>query len=1655
MTQTHHGKHAKAAPRGRDPRPRRGGLLAIALAALVAAIVAIPAFVAMAAPDYPLSVTIEAKGNGDYPKTDIIAGEDVWDAPATYTVTVTTDDSSVELDTTGTTVTGTIDGTVGWVTDSTWAESENDEGGTTYTRDFTVSESSHNKVTVATLYSETDGSADESLDGPADTKTVTVDMSDPKVSIVFNDVMVGRDDSENVVYFDDKNLTATVTVTDPTFDKEKSSIQAADGTKVNADWKSVADTDQWTFEVPCTDIGTSFSVTAYDGGARTTSANSNNAVDQNNSSLDNAGFEIDTRDIPTIEFSASETPEEGNYFDGDVNLTVTVTGDDPEVEGLEGWTSDSENSTDDRKVYTKTFSDEGTQTISVSAKNKGIFQAQQTNQYTFTVDKTNPTVAVSYNLAPASGSVYDIQSGDLVATIVVTEATSWKSDHIKVTLNGTDQLVSWTDDATTGTHTAKVTLPKDAETKLDVTGTDAAGRKLNTNDSTVKLPSTVTTDATDPVIAITYVNEEGTTVTPNDKGYFNTRVTPTVTVTETNFVEDDTTVTVDSEKRSDLTWIKNADGTWSCTLERLTAEGEHSIEVTTTDAASHEASKTDKFEIDTTPITFTVTWGDSDPKPGDTVTGEDGSTTKYYPGTRTATIKPSETNFSEGDIVFTTGSQTVTPVWNEADGTWTVSYLTDGTYRLEIKGTDDAGNAVEDYDSLPFVVDTTAPVLDVEFADDDAAQDTDDDNVKYYNATRTATITVDELNFSADRVTIDTTGTYDMSAWTTEGTVHTLTVTFPDSVNNHHLNVSVTDRAGNKGVNAESEPFEYESGTFVVDTTAPEVSIELDKPLIQTFEGADFFSEAPKATVTVKDAHFNPETSRIEATGATFGKWVEGDTADGFTTWTSTATFTEGTGRTLTVKASDWATNPTTKAYQNNAVTGETTLTSATFTVDLSAPVVTSASMSNPPSNDYNGDHFFFDSETTMSVVVVDNIGLESFQVVKGEDTSNYYVARYPETSVNVEGGVQYTVVIGLADGETFDNTIRVCTKDHAGNLRYWDLTPNGQEVYVTHVEDVTNPPVFDGIYPDSLLQDTIFPELSLTGPAAGSYSNAPQTVSLSVGELNVPILQTYEPEQVVLTVTQVAGDASAATTSWTRPVSQLAHADGITYGLSEALSADGHYTVSAQVTDPARNSGTAELAEFTIDQTAPVVEVAFDNNDVRNGKYYNAARTATITVTEHNFDPSLVSVETNGSVGGWSTSGDVHTLYVSFATDGIYNLSVSGEDLAGNAMTPYQADEFVIDLQAPQITFGGVEDQTAYNDSVQPVIVFADEANFDANGVSYTITGTKNGEVAYETSVSGQDQGQTVTYADFAHEAEVDDIYTINASLTDLAGNEAEGAVTFSVNRFGSTFRVLDAGSYTENDGYLLEGRDVVVEEINVSGVESEKHAVTVTEGTSVSQLALNEAPQATGYTIEAGTSEDPDSNGWSVYTYRIPAGNFVRDGRYHVSVESEDLASNTNTSSNYYDRSAGETAAAEVDFILDTTDPVITNLNVTNGATYDAATYEGSFTVVENIGIREVEVLVDGEAVTATDDGFGNYTFPIEAASFTTRTLSVTATDLAGRSATAEAGDFHVTTDIFELHLPWVVAGTVVVLGAAGGACYLLVAKRRRDESETGAAA
>lgn len=929
------------------------------------------------------------------------------------------------------------------------------------------------------------------------------------------------------------------------------------------------------------------------------------------------------------------------------------------------------------------------------------------------------------------------------------------------------------------------------------------------------------------------------------------------------------------------------------------------------------------------------------------------------------------------------------------------------------------------------VLDRTAPRLKVEFDGDDAQ------NGGYFPAARTASITVIEANFDPGLIEFDTTGA--VGDWAGDGDTHRVSVSFAED-GEHRLGVAARDLAGNAAD-------VFDSGAFVVDTLAPSVEITCDKAPTGSFAGVDYYNEDVTATVSVTDENFDASTSRLRARGSKSESAWARDESDP-RVWTKTVAFGEGEGRSILVEARDLAGN-----------TPEAGLALGPLSIDTAAPEAVCAGIDGTPASSYDQSCYFFSRAASLFVEFSDNIGLEFVQVVDGGD--GFYNRDLP--LADDAGKKTARVSLTLADGHEIDQDVLVKARDLAGNERCWSVSPSGA-ARVVDEREVENPSVFPPwkIHPDVLLRDTVAPRLLLTGAKEGSFYNTAPVVDLAVDELNMAYLLAHGPDQPVFTVTRQEGDAGRAQSIWTRSVADLAVTGrdelvftderGTTraydrYGLSETFSEDGHYAIEAQVTDCAKNQGTARLAEFTVDRTAPVVRVDFDNNEARNGRYYRAPRTAIVSVTEHNFDAALFKIETTGSVGAWVDDGDTHTALVSFASEGVHRLEVSGEDKAGNKMAPYAADEFVIDLTAPTVAITGVEDACAYNGEVAPRISFGDEANFDPDGAAWLLAGAKNGEVRYGATTVDGEQGRETAFADFERDPGVDDIYTLTARATDLAGNEAEATATFSVNRFGSTFRVVDADAYRQNNGYLTRARDVVVEEVNVSGVASEEHGATVTQGTSVWELERSEGPGETGYAICEGVSEAEGSRGWALYRYVIGAGNFMGDGRYHVSVRSSDLAENINTSSGFYDRVANREAAAEVSFILDETDPVICNLSVSDGDVIEADEYEGTFRVVENIGVADVKVLVDGQEAIAKGDEHGNYSFRVKKAAFTDRELEIVATDLAGRTGEAKATGFRVTTSILELHPVWVAACVVMV---AALVCLAVLSLMKQGNSE-----
>lgn len=245
-------KHAKATPRGRVPRPTRrgrGGLLLGALAVLVAAIVAIPALSALAASTLTMSVEPakdQASGTEVYEDTNYAAT--AYSDAATYTVTIKAP-KGVALNTDKTTVSGT-NGSVSWAEGSSWnPTSPAEEGETTYTRNVTVFSGTHTAIKVNATYTQGSDTTEETEELTSD-QYITIDNVNPTVKIKMNQNTIGNDSEEGVDYFGENGLTATVTVTDSTFDPESSTIKDGKNEVLSAQWSSISGSaDTWTATV--------------------------------------------------------------------------------------------------------------------------------------------------------------------------------------------------------------------------------------------------------------------------------------------------------------------------------------------------------------------------------------------------------------------------------------------------------------------------------------------------------------------------------------------------------------------------------------------------------------------------------------------------------------------------------------------------------------------------------------------------------------------------------------------------------------------------------------------------------------------------------------------------------------------------------------------------------------------------------------------------------------------------------------------------------------------------------------------------------------------------------------------------------------------------------------------------------------------------------------------------------------------------------------------------------------------------------------------------------------------------------------------------------------------------------------------------------------
>lgn len=507
----------------------------------------------------------------------------------------------------------------------------------------------------------------------------------------------------------------------------------------------------------------------------------------------------------------------------------------------------------------------------------------------------------------------------------------------------------------------------------------------------------------------------------------------------------------------------------------------------------------------------------------------------------------------------------------------------------------------------------------------------------------------------------------------------------------------------------------------------------------------------------------------------------------------------------------------------------------------------------------------------------------------------------------------------------------------------------------------------------------------------------------------------------------------------------------------------DGDYQLSITGEDLAGNAmeelsyaeGTQAALDFTVDKTAPVLSVSYDNNEALHEFYYRESRRAEISIEEKNFRSDLVDYsvlkdggrEGHGSALSSFSGGEGrgvselhHQASISYEEDGDYQFNIRVKDLAGNEALAYPEDHFVIDRTAPGLTISDILNESANKGEVSPKISYGDRY-LDQDALSLKLIGEVHGEhelssqqggsisiartdalnlpmqksmdetespkqkeeekegIVYQ-SFAGGEEGN-LSFQNFPEEPDTDDVYRLSAKIVDMAGNETTEELWFSVNRFGSTYLLSDRAKALQGS-YQKEGEEILISEINADEVLS-----------SALTLYRNEEKHTLSEGAEYQTTRSGGNGKWYRGDYLIKKDNFDKEGLYHLQISSQDKAGNL-ASTEQTER------GAELRFGIDRTPPRILLSNVDNQGVYRGDTLDLDLSVQDNLWLEQVDATVDGTEELSWKDkslqeAVAKDSFPLQISGEKGKRhkLLVVARDAAGNESRKEVSDFVITNN------------------------------------------
>jgi len=244
-----------------------------------------------------------------------------------------------------------------------------------------------------------------------------------------------------------------------------------------------------------------------------------------------------------------------------------------------------------------------------------------------------------------------------------------------------------------------------------------------------------------------------------------------------------------------------------------------------------------------------------------------------------------------------------------------------------------------------------------------------------------------------------------------------------------------------------------------------------------------------------------------------------------------------------------------------------------------------------------------------------------------------------------------------------------------------------------------------------------------------------------------------------------------------------------------QKVSEDGVYEIDVNAIDLALNEDAFKPVTFTIDQTAPELDI-----NVTDKEYINSEKEVVMKVfDELNLDLSQTKA-TVEKVGDTEFTADITFKEKSkttaeatykFKENGEYIITLTSKDKAGNSAVTKKVS-FTIDKEAPEIVVTNIGENGRYNDDREVTITVTDQNMGESNAtVKY------NGE-SYDIDPLVLDGKMATTKHTFTKEG----VYELQVVSKDKAGNESSETIKFTVDKSGPAIKYsIENGTYFNDE--------------------------------------------------------------------------------------------------------------------------------------------------------------------------------------------------------------------------------------------------------------